>query len=388
MKFSVLLPTYNGGPYLNDCISSVLDEDYDDMELVVSDNANTDETQEVLATFADDPRLKVIRVEEVVPVTENWNMAYQASSGDYILMLGDDDCLIPGYFHALEKVLEEKSYPELVTHNYCSFIEPHSINNNEHAYYNYCGFKYGQDFRAGEEISKEMRFSIVRDMFRFRTRLPLQIQATLFSRKAADRVIGDLFQAPYPDFYALCSMLLTSQTWVYVPDSLLVVVVTPQSHGVYQFSSDQDKEKEGLDYIGVAELNKDNFGSPTLAQTLIWLDSLKNNYKELLGNIEVCHSNYLLRQIFYSCLEYRKGNIRLVEFVKRFSQLSFLDILGLLRVGIFNSAPWERVWREIKYFGSQRVQRIWVGCQPLESHLTNMKKFAHWISKNSSVPSK
>ena len=136
MKFSVLLPTRNGGPYLRGCISSVLDEDYDDMELVVCDNANVDETQEVLASFSNDHRLKVLRTEEVLSVTDNWNKVYQASSGDYILMLGDDDCLIPGYFDVLEKILEEKNYPELITHNYCSFIEPNSIDGNKYAYYN------------------------------------------------------------------------------------------------------------------------------------------------------------------------------------------------------------------------------------------------------------
>ena len=110
MKFSVLLPTRNGGPYLRGCISSVLDEDYDDMELVVCDNANVDETQEVLASFSNDHRLKVLRTEEVLSVTDNWNKVYQASSGDYILMLGDDECLIPGYFDVLEKILEEKTH--------------------------------------------------------------------------------------------------------------------------------------------------------------------------------------------------------------------------------------------------------------------------------------
>ena len=45
------------------------------MELIVSDNANTDETKEVLLRFSEDSRLKVIRSEELVPVTENWNLA-------------------------------------------------------------------------------------------------------------------------------------------------------------------------------------------------------------------------------------------------------------------------------------------------------------------------
>ena len=42
MKFSVLLPTRNGEKYLKTCIQSILDQTYDDTELIVFDNANTD----------------------------------------------------------------------------------------------------------------------------------------------------------------------------------------------------------------------------------------------------------------------------------------------------------------------------------------------------------
>ena len=46
-RFSVLLPTRNGGQFIDNCIRSVLDQDAD-LELIVSDNANTDETPAVL----------------------------------------------------------------------------------------------------------------------------------------------------------------------------------------------------------------------------------------------------------------------------------------------------------------------------------------------------
>ena len=48
MNFSVLLPTKNGEKYLKTCIDSVLSQDYRDMELIVFDNANTDNTSEIV----------------------------------------------------------------------------------------------------------------------------------------------------------------------------------------------------------------------------------------------------------------------------------------------------------------------------------------------------
>ena len=57
MKFSVLLPTRNGGKYLESSIESVLSQDYQDMELIVFDNANTDNTAEVVNSFSNDKEL-------------------------------------------------------------------------------------------------------------------------------------------------------------------------------------------------------------------------------------------------------------------------------------------------------------------------------------------
>ena len=105
-KFSVLLPTRNGANFLADCIASILEDPYRDMELVVSDNANTDQTQAVLELFNKDNRLKVVRLTKPVCVTDNWNRALEASRGDYILMMGDDDYLLPGYFRRMEKILK------------------------------------------------------------------------------------------------------------------------------------------------------------------------------------------------------------------------------------------------------------------------------------------
>ena len=48
MKLSIVLPTRNGGELLEGCLRSILDQDYSDMELVVSDNASDDRTPDIL----------------------------------------------------------------------------------------------------------------------------------------------------------------------------------------------------------------------------------------------------------------------------------------------------------------------------------------------------
>ena len=70
---------------------------------------------------------KKFQQEKFVSVHENWNHALNKSSGDYILMLGDDDYMLPGYFKKMDKILERYDYPECVTYNLHAFIFPNAI---------------------------------------------------------------------------------------------------------------------------------------------------------------------------------------------------------------------------------------------------------------------
>ncbi|MCJ7825995.1 glycosyltransferase family 2 protein, partial [Patescibacteria group bacterium] len=248
MKFSVLLPTRNGGQFLGDCIRSILEDSYEDFELIVSDNANTDETPGILRSFAGDKRLKAVRLETVVSVTDNWNHALSSSSGDYFLMMGDDDFLLPGYFNRMEDVLKKYDNPDCVMYNGFIYVMPNSINGNTRSYYDKVHFKFGPDFAKEGVMPAAMRFSIVRDMYRFRARTSLHMQMTLVARKAAAGVPGGIFLPPFPDYYALNALLLSAERWVYLPENLVIVGVSPKSFGHFFYSNQQ---KKGLKYLGI-----------------------------------------------------------------------------------------------------------------------------------------
>ena len=126
MRLSVLLPTRNGGALLHDCVKSVLDQPFEDMELIVSDNASEDETRDVLAGFHDD-RLRVVRLDEPIPVTDNWNNALAHSTGDYLLLIGDDDYLLPRYFERVDAMLREFGDPECLSYEAYAFAYPGAL---------------------------------------------------------------------------------------------------------------------------------------------------------------------------------------------------------------------------------------------------------------------
>src|SRR3990167_4955702 len=249
MKYSILLPTRNGGLFLENCIHSILNQDYSDFELVISDNANTDNTPDVIQKFKDNPCVKQIRNEAVVSVTENWNNAYHASSGDYILMMGDDDYLLPHYFQRIASILARHHKPDCVVYNAYSYVAPLSIDNNPHSFYGEQHFHFEDDLTTERPLLEAERLGIVRDMFRFKVRIPLNMQTALIARTAAEKIKGGVFQPPFPDHYALNALLLTSDKWVFSPEKLVVVGVSPKSFGHYVYSHQQSS---GLAYLGIS----------------------------------------------------------------------------------------------------------------------------------------
>ena len=74
MRFSILIPTRNRLEYLKLAVESVLRQDYEDWQLIVSDNCSEQGVGDYLNKLSD-PRLVYSRTEPVLPVTENWNRA-------------------------------------------------------------------------------------------------------------------------------------------------------------------------------------------------------------------------------------------------------------------------------------------------------------------------
>jgi glycosyltransferase involved in cell wall biosynthesis len=95
---SVIIPTYNRAHYLTQAIQSVLDQSYQDFEIIVVDDGSTDNTREVMDSFKD-PRLKYF-YQENQGVCAARNNGINVSEGEYIYFLDSDDALLE---NALER---------------------------------------------------------------------------------------------------------------------------------------------------------------------------------------------------------------------------------------------------------------------------------------------
>ena len=383
MKFSVLLPTRNGGPFLENCIHSILGQGYDDLELVISDNANSDKTPEIISQFVGNPRVKALRLETPVSVTENWNNALSASSGDYNLMMGDDDYLLPGYFLWMEKILDKYDQPDCVVHNAYSYVAPGSIADNPHSFYSESHFRFRDDLTEEGLLSPAQRSGIVRDMFDFKVRIPLNMQTTLVARKAFGMVGGGVFQKPFPDHYALNALLLTAPNWVFSPKKPLVVGVSPKSFGHYIYSNEQ---ASGLSYLGInADFPGRLPGNELLNGMHVWLALLKENYPELLKNIEIDRPGYVRRQFYAWFMQRKLGGIKTVDLLRNLALLTFSDWLGLSAT-VLDKASWVRLLRVLSLDSSKSsAEAQWNSLLPLDG-VTDIQQFEYWLAMRNSPP--
>ncbi|TFV58654.1 glycosyltransferase [Mycobacterium sp. PS03-16] len=91
---SVCVPAYNAARTLEDTLRSILDQDVDG-EILVLDNASDDATGDIARSF-DDPRLRVLTNEALLPIDDNWNRTVRHARFDLIKVVCADDVLRPG----------------------------------------------------------------------------------------------------------------------------------------------------------------------------------------------------------------------------------------------------------------------------------------------------
>ena len=109
---SVVMAVHNGEPFLGETLSSVLQQTYDDFELLVIDDASTDDTANILAVAAQDPRVHRLRNAKNLGLTRSLNCGLQAARGRWIARLDVGDVALP---ERLERQLAYvEAHPEYV----------------------------------------------------------------------------------------------------------------------------------------------------------------------------------------------------------------------------------------------------------------------------------
>jgi len=104
--FSICIPNYNYGRYIGEAIESVLNQTYQNFEIIVADNASTDNSVEVVESFKD-PRIRLIRNRRNIGFAPNLQRVTMEARNQFINVLSSDDQMKPNALEVYARVLME-----------------------------------------------------------------------------------------------------------------------------------------------------------------------------------------------------------------------------------------------------------------------------------------
>jgi FkbM family methyltransferase len=108
-KVSVIMPVWNSDLYLDEAVESVLNQTFDDFELIALDDGSTDRSLEILHNFSkQDPRVKVISFEHQ-GYSPLLNLGLSIAKGEYIARMDSDDVCLPARFEKQVLFLDNHS---------------------------------------------------------------------------------------------------------------------------------------------------------------------------------------------------------------------------------------------------------------------------------------
>ena len=134
-KVSVVLPTYNGSFFLAEAIESVLAQTWKDFELIIIDDASTDNTATIASQYVD-PRIRIIQNPHNLRLVDTLNKGIALAQGPYIARMDQDDISLPKRLE--QQVAFMDSHPEvgicgswIEVFGFRNYIERYPSNSNE-----------------------------------------------------------------------------------------------------------------------------------------------------------------------------------------------------------------------------------------------------------------
>ena len=108
-KVSIIIPIYNGEKYISRCITSILEQKYNNIELILVNDGSTDKTKEICAHFVEkDNRIRLLNKENQ-GVSKARNSGLGIATGDFITFIDIDDYIVPGMISTALQYLKENN---------------------------------------------------------------------------------------------------------------------------------------------------------------------------------------------------------------------------------------------------------------------------------------
>jgi glycosyltransferase involved in cell wall biosynthesis len=267
--FSIIIPTRNRYETLPHAIRTVLLQDLDSFELIISDNSDPEvcEKEKITETYKSDARIKYYRPPHNMSMSDHWEFAVSKAIGEFIIIFGDDDGLVKGALSNIYNTIK-KTNTNLVSwarveYNWPDRLPKHLANLMVIPYIHRTGMMDGMPY-----IKKTVH---CRADYRY---LPMLYNSAVSKNiiKLLKEKTGRVFNASSPDVYTGYAFAYLLKEYICVGQPLSINGVSSKSNGAAQSNNDDSK--------------RDDFWKLGERSEIKWPETIPHFYTSYLGIIE------------------------------------------------------------------------------------------------------
>ena len=120
MKFTIITPSFNREHTLERAINSILNQEYQNFEMIIIDDGSTDNTSELMMKYRNNPKIKYIKMSKNQGVNSARNIGFEniSNTTDWVTLLDSDDDFFPNALTTMKKIIEKNA-----NYNYFRFAE-------------------------------------------------------------------------------------------------------------------------------------------------------------------------------------------------------------------------------------------------------------------------
>ena len=228
-KYSILVPTFNKVEYLKFTIDSILSSNFNNFELIISDDHSTDDTAIYLSNIKDH-RVKIIKPPIKLTQTKNYEYMLNFASGEWISIIGDDDGVTPNFFSTLEYLTKKYSDIEIIKFKRAIY------------YWEGVSDLYGdrvvfyENLKKKEKI-KNTKLQLILSLLNINSSqdLPMIYTSGIVKSEVINRIKKKsknfFFHSIIPDYYSTIALCLENKKYLFSEEPIFWIGVSKKSTG-------------------------------------------------------------------------------------------------------------------------------------------------------------
>lgn len=228
-KLSIGVPSRNRQPYFQQTIRDLIRDPRPDLEFVFADNSDDPTIMNDFMAGINDPRVRYIpSIAETLPMQDNWERVMEATTGNWITFIGDDDYVDPAVVNIIEQIVARRPGADVIGWSRLNYKWP-----------DYRPFPGNLPLSLKSIVQTVRRDEIIKDMFQWRgcsfvPAVPFSIYHGAVARSAMERVkstyCGRYFEHPTVDIDCSLKLIFTAKEFVYITRPISVLGATASSN--------------------------------------------------------------------------------------------------------------------------------------------------------------